>query len=305
MRLVRGRERLEVMTRVLQRARMADPVGGVWEAADLQWWWRRWRPTDELWVPVWSDERGPCAALSVMDCLGRSHADRAGPSDGPGPGPGGAQWQVDLFVVPETIDLHEVWSALVEMLEQHRPALTEIAVHEDDRDLIGRLTAGGFTPFGDPSPIVWMDSANRPPVLEPPDGFRIVDRASQPTGQHPMGSDVEARLHECSLYDPKLDLAMIAPDARVAGYGLFWADLLTGVGMLEPMRVKDGYQRRGLARALLTSGLDRLAQAGVRRVKVTFAGYAGRDLHTSGAFTATGSARMWKSDRVGSQVSLS
>ena len=286
---------------MLQRARLADPVGGVWEAADLQWWWRQWRPTDELWVPVWSDQLGPCAAISVMDCLGRSHADRAGRSDGPGRG--GAQWQVDLFVVPETIDLQEVWSALVELLEQHRPALTEVAAREDDQALIDRLMTGGFTPIGDPSPIMWMDSASRPPVLEPPEGYRIVDRASQPTGPHPMGSGLEERLHECSLYDPKLDLAMIAPGGEVAGYGLFWADLDTGVGMLEPMRVNDAYQRQGLAKALLAFGLDRLAHAGIQRIKVTFARYAGHDLHASGAFSTAGSARMWKSNRIDSQVS--
>lgn len=297
MRFVRGRERLELMTRVSQRARLADPVGGVWETADLQWWWRKWRPTDELWVPVWSDQTGPCAAISVMDCPGRSHADRAGRSDGAGVG--GAQWQVDLFLVPETIDLQEMWSALVELLAQHRPALTEIAAREDDSALIDRLTAGGFTPVGDPSTNMWMDSANRPPVVGPPEGFRIVDRASSPTGGHPIGSDIEARLRECSLYDPTLDLAVIAPDGQVAGYGLFWADSVTGVGMLEPMRVHDAYQRQGLAKALLASGLDRLANAGIRRIKVTFARYAGHDLHASGAFTSSGSARMWKSDRIG------
>ena len=290
---VRGRERLEVTTGVLQRARLADPVGGVWEAADPQWWWRRPRPTDELPVPVWSDQIGPCAVLNVMDCLGRSHAERAGRSDGPGPE--GAHWQVDLFVVPETIDPQEIWSALVVMLEQHRPVSAEIAVREDDQALIGRLMARGFTSIGDPSPIMWMDTANRPPVLEPPEGFRIVDRASQPADGHPMGSEVQARLQECSLYDPTLDLAMIAPDGQVAGYGLFWADLVTGVGMLEPMRVNEACQRHGLAKTLLASGLDRLAHKGIQRIKVTFARYAGHDLHARGVFTTTGSARMWKS----------
>jgi hypothetical protein len=43
----------------------------------------------------------------------------------------------------------------------------------------------------------------------------------------------------------------------VAGYALFWFDPVTRVGLLEPMRVEDGYQRRGLARMLLTNGLDR------------------------------------------------
>jgi hypothetical protein len=43
-----GLGRLNATTTVLQRARLADPLGGMWEAADVQWWWRRPRATDEL-----------------------------------------------------------------------------------------------------------------------------------------------------------------------------------------------------------------------------------------------------------------
>jgi len=300
-RLVRGRERVEAITQVMQRARLADPSGGVWEAADLQWWWRQQRPTDEFGVPVWEDQIGPCAAVNVMDCLGRAHADRDGRSDDSGRG--GAQWQVDLLVVPGTVDLQQMWSGLAELIEQHRPALIEIVARDDDQALTDRLTTGAFIPFGEPLPIVWMDTANRTPPFRPAEGFRIVDRASKRADNHHWGSSVEARLNECSLYDPRLDLAMIAPNGEVAGYALFWADLVTGVGMLEPMRVNDAYQRQGLAKALLTSGLDRLAQLGTRRIKVTFARYAGRDLQARGAFTTTGSARMWKSEGKFSWVS--
>jgi len=57
--LLRGLGRLNATTTVLQRARLADPLGGMWEAADVQWWWRRPRATDELALPVWFDEVGP------------------------------------------------------------------------------------------------------------------------------------------------------------------------------------------------------------------------------------------------------
>ena len=61
--LLRGVGRLNATTTVLQRARLADPLGGMWEAADVQWWWRRPRATDELALPVWFDEAGPVAEL--------------------------------------------------------------------------------------------------------------------------------------------------------------------------------------------------------------------------------------------------
>ena len=89
------------------------------------------------------------------------------------------------------------------------------------------------------------------------------------------GAAVQARLRQCSLYDPALDLAVEDPDGNVAGYALFWFDPVTCVGLVEPMRVEDEYQRRGLARMLLTTGLDRLARTGARRLKVGFESRAG------------------------------
>ncbi len=107
-----------------------------------------------------------------------------------------------------------------------------------------------------------------------PQGFVLVDRLRETTKSHPMrrrnGEAVEARLRQCSLYDPALDLAVEAPDGQVAGYALFWFDLVTEVGLVEPMSVEDAYWRRGLAGAMLTAGLDRLAKRGARRLKVGY-----------------------------------
>ena len=36
-----GQEYLALVTDLLQRQRLADPVAGLWEAADLQWWYTR------------------------------------------------------------------------------------------------------------------------------------------------------------------------------------------------------------------------------------------------------------------------
>ena len=105
--------------------------------------------------------------------------------------------------------------------------------------------------------------------------------------QQRSGDEVEARLRQCSLYDPALDLAVETADGDAAGYALFWLDPVTKVGLLEPMRVEDAYQRRGLARALLTEGLERLAQRGARRLKVGYATEPARALYTGAGFRVT------------------
>jgi len=133
-----------------------------------------------------------------------------------------------------------------------------------------------------------------------PEGFVLVDRAHERTGPHPMrrrsGDEVEARLLQCSLYDPALDLAVEVADGQAAGYALFWFDPVTEVGLVEPMRVEDAYQRRGLARALLTAGLDRLAKRGARRLKVGYATNVARGLYVGAGFqvTSTTSSYSWR-----------
>lgn len=43
-----GHDALMLTTELLQRARRADPLAGIWEAADVQWWWRKPRRSDDV-----------------------------------------------------------------------------------------------------------------------------------------------------------------------------------------------------------------------------------------------------------------
>ncbi len=265
--LLRGLGRLHATTTVLQRARLADPLGGMWEAADVQWWWRRPRATDELPLPVWFDEVGPVAAAGLT-----AWDDR---------------WQADIFAVPSIVKEEDVWAATLEAAAGHRG---EVLVREDDTLLADLAIQSGFAMTDELSGTSWMDADHRPPVAQV-DGFAIVDRVTRADRPHPMiarnGELVEQRLRQCSLYDPALDLAVEDADGRVAGYALFWFDHTTLVGLLEPMRVEDEYQRRGLARMLLTNGLDRLAREGARRLKVGFETVAARNLYLGAGFVQT------------------
>jgi GNAT superfamily N-acetyltransferase len=250
---LRGLERLNATTTILQRARLEDPISGMWEAADVQWWWRRPRVTDELSLPVWFDEDGPVAAAGLT-----AWEDT---------------WQADVFTVPSIVREEEVWAATLEATAGRGVQSLRVLVREDDALLVDLARRNGFTMTDELSGTAWMDADHRPPVARV-DGFAVVDRRAGVDRPHPMiarnGERVEARLRQCSLYDPTLDLAVLDADGRVAGYALFWFDRSTLVGLLEPMRVDDEYQRRGLARMLLTNGLDRLVRKGARRLKVGF-----------------------------------
>lgn len=273
--LLGGLDRLLATSTVLQRARRADPTGGMWEAADVQWWWRKPRVTDELALPVWFDDDGPVAAAGLT----------AWDDD----------WQVDVHAVPGPVPEDEVWAAALAAAEAAHPGgALQVLVREADTSLVDLALGDGFT-ADEPSGTSWMDADQRPPVAAV-DGYAVVDRASRPDPPHPMvgrnGDHVEARLQQCPLYEPALDLAVVAADGAVAGYALFWLDPSTAVGLLEPMRVEDDHQRRGLARALLSDGLDRLARAGARRLKVGFESEAARSLYLGAGFVQTSVDRL-------------
>src|SRR5512133_935187 len=274
-----GLEYLTLATELLQRARLADPEAGLWEAADLQWWWRTPRRSDAVGQIFWIDDEGPVAGVVLTDW--------------------GRAWGCDPILVPGVapVMLPTVWARALEAINALGLNAVEVLARDDDLELQGLLADAGFATDEYRSGVTWMNAPDRPEVAAMPEGFALVDRARATTRLHPMrrrsGDGVEARLMQCSLYDPGLDLAVEAADGPVAGYALFWLDPVTEVGLLEPMRVEDAYQRRGLARAMLTAGLDRLAQQGARRLKVGYATDIARALYTGAGFQVTSTTRSY------------
>ena len=273
--LMRGRERLAATSFILQRARMADPVNGIWDAADVQWWWRRSRVTDELDLPVWLDEVGPVAAVGLTAW--------------------GDTWQTDAFVASPAVSLEEVWSETISSVDVHAPPSLRLITPEKNVELLQLALKSGFELSDELSGTTWLDIDKRPKFTEV-DGFKIVDRTMRIDSDHPMiarnGEYVESRLKECSLYDPTLDLVVEDNDGNVAGYALFWFDQTTSVGMLEPLRIEDNYQRRGLASFLIAAGLERLAQKGASRVKVGFESETAAKLYSKVGFVQTSVDRL-------------
>lgn len=276
-----GLEYLALATKLLQRARLADAEAGLWEAADLQWWWRTPRRSDEVDQLFWVDGDGPVAAVVLTDW--------------------GSAWGCDLIVVPgvTSVPRSALWRRAVQAIDALGIESVDMLVRDDDLELVDLLAGAGFA-GGDEDGTAWMDAGERPAVTPLPEGFALVDRALESTRPHPMrprnGEQVEARLRQCSLYDSALDLATETADGRVAGYALFWFDPVTRVGLLEPMRVEDDHQRRGLARAMLTEGLERLASRGARRLKVSYATAAARSLYVGAGFrvTSTSTTYSWR-----------
>jgi GNAT superfamily N-acetyltransferase len=185
-------------------------------------------------------------------------------------------WACDLLFVPShrRALLEEVMACARRRIESEVTGTVEMRIRDDDPDLAALVSDALFTPSGEEDASAWMSAERRPPVSPLASGYRLADRTKAPDSPHHMitrgGPHVADRLSETSLYRPDLDLRIDAPDAGTAAYALFWLDLTTGVGMVEPMRTETHHQRRGLARHLLTTGVERLAALGADRIKIAF-----------------------------------
>jgi ribosomal protein S18 acetylase RimI-like enzyme len=254
-----GLEYLGLVTSLLQSARLANPEGGDWEAGDLQWAWRRDQHADPRGATFWlDDDDRPVAAVVFSD------------------------WgdQIGCQVLDARHDsasaLAHAGSRFHELLDTYAGATIEMEIRTDDDELIAAVGAAGFVGTDEIFVSTTMPASERPPRSALPDGFVVSSYAERDDRPHHLiarsGEHVAARLRECSIYRPDLDLCIVeaATDA-VAAYGMFWADLVTGVGLVEPMRTEDAFQGRGLASAVLRAGLDGLARAGCSILRIGFA----------------------------------
>jgi len=241
------------------------PTYGLYEAAEMQWWWRSPRSTDTFPQLFWFDEQGrPEAAMIAADFGG-----------------GGSAVYEDTTLVflflpepsPEWV-AHVVERGLAHVGE-HGIETVELEVDQTDSVLRNILVGHGFA-IKEENAVAetWLAADARPEVSPLRDGYRLFSRAETQDRPHHMakrnGAEVEQRLQQLSLYRADLDLVIVDNDDHVAAYGLFWHDPVTSTGVVEPMRTLDDHQQKGLARHVLTAGVDLLAKAGAERISIGY-----------------------------------
>ena len=264
---------LEEVTTLLQRVRAAHPTVGQFEAADYQWWWRTPRATDVLPQLFWFDDAdSPEAAVIATDW-----GDAIG---------------LDPIVMPDATPdwiAHIVERGLAHANESGFDAVYFVIDRADD--VMADVLAGhGFSTMEDELVESWLAVTDRPATSTLHSDYRLASRLDTLSAPHHMrvrsGPDVEERLRQTPLYRADLDLLVLDSRDRVAAYGLFWFDPETSTGLVEPMRTEDDHQRRGLARHVLTAGINLLVDAGADRIKICFEpdNPASRDLYLSVGF---------------------
>lgn len=258
---------LDAGTDLLLRARSEDPMAGLWEAGDLQWWWKDEPFLASSRCTFWFDADGEAVACLVL-------AEQGHRTDGPGRIDAEVLWRPRRDAVVRARVLPAVVARLAAF-----PGATGLPVaitaDERDPDLLRRLAAAGFRRVPDEDTVQLAQCPTAPPEPLPlPAGLRFDDDRSRPPDRpHHLakrnGEQVAERLRECSLYRPDLDLCVRTAEGEVAAYCLCWLDPGNGVGLFEPVRTEDAHQRRGIGRALMVEGIRRLMANGATLIKVT------------------------------------
>jgi ribosomal protein S18 acetylase RimI-like enzyme len=71
------------------------------------------------------------------------------------------------------------------------------------------------------------------------------------------------RFMESPLYPAGMDLIIESPDGRVAAFCIGWLDPQNRIGSFEPVGVHPDFQRRGLGKAILHYGMQRMQTHGM------------------------------------------
>ena len=148
------------------------------------------------------------------------------------------------------------------------------------------LTKHGFTPGKWVESQWWRDLTAPISPVKLPDGYQIRslgDNHEIPArswaswrGFHPESPDEDyegwewyRNIQRCPLYRRDLDLVAEAPTGEIASFCTIWFDDVTRSAYIEPVATVPEHLRKGLARATITAGLNRVQKMGCTRAFVS------------------------------------
>jgi mycothiol synthase len=76
------------------------------------------------------------------------------------------------------------------------------------------------------------------------------------------------RFMRSPVYNSSLDLVTVSPEGNFASFCIVWADSDNKIGLFEPVGTHPDFQGRGLGKAVLTAGLQRLRSMGMTHCSV-------------------------------------
>ncbi len=141
--IVKGQRYVSLVTTLLQQLRLARPTGGIWEAADFQWAWRRPRATDARGQLFWLDDAGEPLAATVLTEFSTSV-------------------QCDVLVLRDDPGYRrKIWQQAI----RWAGAAAEFVVRQDDEPGLAALREAGYRLVDERGVVTtWLDAARLPKI---------------------------------------------------------------------------------------------------------------------------------------------
>jgi mycothiol synthase len=166
------------------------------------------------------------------------------------------------------------------------PLPREVHVKADEYAQIALLEALGFERLSGGSASLSRSLSEPIPLPDIPPGFVIRPPAGEQEieewvelhrlawGTENMTVEERRSMLQTPFYDPALDLVAVTSDGTLAAYCICWfsdeENALTGhkEGHTDPIATHPAYQRRGLAKALILTGLSLLKERGLHTARL-------------------------------------
>ncbi|MDQ2784274.1 MAG: GNAT family N-acetyltransferase [Chloroflexota bacterium] len=166
-------------------------------------------------------------------------------------------------------------------IERGRPLPYWAEARADDHERLALLARHGYILDEDYGYVMLGRPLAEPiPTASPPNGFVIRSLAGEQEVEAyvtlhrrafksaAMTADWRERTLRMRAYEPDLDLVAVAPNGRLAGFCVGWADTTARVAQIEPIGIDPDFQRQGLGRALLNEMLRRFRERGAEQALV-------------------------------------
>jgi GNAT superfamily N-acetyltransferase len=257
-----GGQYLESVTNLLIRIRAEEPLGGPWDAADLQWWSRSGHYNDPERLRFWSAPDEPISVCALFPTVRSTIA-----------------FTCLWTTAARDIAFKEILPTVLSKVQRiARDGRLTVDIEALDTDIEWRqfLECHGFQLASGGSTQAAVPTSNAKGQPWTGTGLAILD-ATQHTSEDPhplerrLGAGIRRRLLACSLYRPELDLSVRTAEGDVVAYCICWVDPTNRFAMLEPMRTEQAWQRRGLGTALIAEQSRRLLGLGIHTLKVNYA----------------------------------
>lgn len=253
-----GLDYLQEVTAFMLQCRREAPLAGMWDAADVQWWWRDDVYRDPNQQMFFEDERGRTLGFILLSSAHNT-------------------FDYELLPGLEREQAREIfgWGLdELEQIEQRNARSASVFVKAEHlmfRDMVERA---GFNKTATAYVQTALELDGSLPSVPTPKGYRVRSLLTSDLvqGAPPVlriSAEKYARVSATPLYQLDLHLVVTAPGPTIAAECIGWLDAESGVGVFEPVRTDEAYQQQGLAKALMAQGLKRMQALGVKWAKVS------------------------------------